>query len=96
MLDKKEGLDKISKELSKHIIEERGKGMGVGGPRQGDGGTDTCLCPECGTTSTHQRGTPCTEQKCPKCGASMAGASNSENKKESLSKIAKEFSKAII
>lgn len=52
----------------------RGEGQGVGGPRQGDGGTDTCKCPKCGYTTSHQRGTPCAEMKCPKCGSSMGGA----------------------
>ncbi len=36
---------------------------------QGPGGT--CVCPACGETAAHVRGTPCTEQKCPKCGAQM-------------------------
>lgn len=52
---------------------ERGKGRGVGGPRQGDGGTDTCVCPSCGATAKHERGKPCTGMSCPKCGAKMTG-----------------------
>ena len=52
---------------------ERGKGKGVGGPQQGDGGTDTCVCPECGTTAKHNRGTPCADMTCSKCGTKMAG-----------------------
>ena len=60
-------LEEIEQEL------ERGQGQGVGGPRQGDGGADTCVCPKCGATAPHQRGVPCVEQKCPKCGSSMVG-----------------------
>lgn len=52
----------------------RGEGQGVGGPRQGDGGTDTCKCPSCGYTASHERGKPCAEMKCPKCGTNMGGA----------------------
>ena len=51
----------------------RGRGQGVGGPRQGDGGTDACKCPECGATAFHPRGVPCVEIKCPKCGTAMVG-----------------------
>ncbi len=55
------------------LEKARGEGMGVGGPRQGDGGTDTCICPACKTEIPHTRGVPCSESKCPKCGASMMG-----------------------
>ena len=49
----------------------RGDGQGVGGPKQGDGGVDSCECSKCGAIAKHERGIPCLEQKCPKCGASM-------------------------
>jgi ferredoxin len=39
-----------------------GRGMGAGG---------TCVCPQCGTTAAHLRGTPCTAQNCPQCGTVM-------------------------
>jgi hypothetical protein len=29
------------------------------------------VCPNCGERSAHQAGTPCYDQKCPKCGAPM-------------------------
>ena len=41
---------------------------------QGDGGTDTCVCPKCGYKAEHDRGTPCNETDCPECGATMVGA----------------------
>lgn len=44
-------------------LEERfgwGGGLGLGG-------TDICICPECGYEMTHERGTPCNEIICPKC-----------------------------
>lgn len=53
--------------------EARGQGMGVGGPRQGDFGASTCVCPECGAKVSHPKGTPCLDLKCPKCGAAMQG-----------------------
>ena len=53
---------------------ERGQGQGVGESRQGDGGTSTCKCPNCETTVSHERGTPCNEINCKKCGSPMVGA----------------------
>jgi len=55
------------------IWETRGKGRGVGGPRQGDGGTDICVCPNCGFKVKHIRGIPCVKKRCPKCGSRMRG-----------------------
>lgn len=37
------------------------------------GGADMCVCPKCNTTTKHTKGTPCTDTKCPKCGATMIG-----------------------
>ena len=58
-----------------------GQGRGQGGGRgQFDvpeaGGntpvsTGECLCPSCGTTAPHRRGTPCAQMQCPKCGTFM-------------------------
>jgi predicted DNA-binding protein (UPF0251 family) len=39
-----------------------GKGLGPGGE---------CLCPKCGHKIPHERGVPCYEQECPKCGTEM-------------------------
>ncbi|MFP3913087.1 MAG: hypothetical protein ACLFUT_13515 [Desulfobacteraceae bacterium] len=44
----------------------RGRGGGFGA---GPGGS--CVCPNCGEKTAHQLGTPCYEQKCPKCGTAM-------------------------
>ncbi|MBW1902832.1 MAG: hypothetical protein JRJ20_14575 [Deltaproteobacteria bacterium] len=48
-----------------------GKGMG-GGRGMGQGGE--CVCPNCGEKAAHERGIPCFEIKCPKCGSSMTRA----------------------
>lgn len=45
-----------------------GSGQG-GGSGIGPGGF--CACPKCGEKVPHQAGTPCYDQKCPKCGAAM-------------------------
>jgi cation diffusion facilitator family transporter len=50
-------------------MEMRWKGR-MGGSGMGPGGE--CVCPRCGSTAPHQRGTPCFRQACPKCGARMA------------------------
>lgn len=52
-----------------YIDEARGEGTGP----EGTGGTDVCICPECGYETEHDRGVPCNEMKCPKCGATMTG-----------------------
>jgi hypothetical protein len=51
-----------------------GKGMGrMGGNRAGAGAGigGMCVCPSCGKTITHARGTPCSGIKCPDCGVNM-------------------------
>jgi hypothetical protein len=59
-----------------------GKGRGGGGQGRGGGGQGRkgdfgagpggyCVCRDCGERTTHPLGTPCYEQKCPKCGAAM-------------------------
>jgi len=63
------------------------RGLGVGGQRQGTGGTDTCECPKCGATAPHVRGIPCSETKCPKCGTPMQGM-NSESAFDELFVVA--------
>jgi len=57
-----------------------GRGLGQGGGRGrqpsgfGLGPGGDCVCLNCGARAAHQRGIPCYEQKCPKCGASMTRA----------------------
>ncbi len=36
------------------------------------GPVETCICPNCGTVISHQRGVPCFQTKCPNCGSPMA------------------------
>jgi hypothetical protein len=48
----------------------RGAGRGMmGGRGLGTGGE--CICPNCAYRATHQRGVPCYEGKCSKCGTPM-------------------------
>ena len=53
----------------------RGLGQGDGRGRQSGGfglGPDgECICPNCKTKASHQRGVPCFNQKCSKCGSLM-------------------------
>jgi hypothetical protein len=37
----------------------------------GLGPLGNCICPKCHYKAPHQRGVPCQEEKCPKCGAKM-------------------------
>lgn len=51
-----------------------GSGQGGGGRNRGGSGLGPkglCVCPDCGTTVQHKLGSPCTGEKCPKCGAFM-------------------------
>jgi hypothetical protein len=52
----------------------RGLGRGGGRGRMGGRGLGTggeCVCPNCGHRVSHQRGTPCYQLRCPKCGTPM-------------------------
>lgn len=52
------------------MVPPRGRGRGIG--RAGFGAPPhECVCPKCGYRIPHQRGVPCTSQKCPKCGTIM-------------------------
>jgi predicted Fe-Mo cluster-binding NifX family protein len=49
-----------------------GRGLGrMGGPKAA-GPVGECVCPKCGHREPHVWGIPCSQQKCPKCGANMA------------------------
>ncbi|MBW1801413.1 MAG: hypothetical protein JRJ85_11890 [Deltaproteobacteria bacterium] len=54
-----------------------GRGIGQGGSGRGLGGGFAagpggyCVCPNCGERAPHERGIPCFDQKCPRCGAEM-------------------------
>jgi predicted Fe-Mo cluster-binding NifX family protein len=53
----------------------QGKGQGggrgrMGGPAAGGPG-GVCVCPSCGEKAPHERGQPCNQVSCPKCGAKM-------------------------
>jgi hypothetical protein len=53
-----------------------GRGLGRGGGRGRMGGRSLgvggeCVCPNCGHRISHQRGTPCTQLRCPNCGSPM-------------------------
>lgn len=63
-----------SEEAFEAFVLAIGEGQGKGGGKQKVGGTDTCVCPECGKEVPHtERGTPCAEMECPECGAKMQG-----------------------
>jgi len=55
----------------------RGSGMGRGmrnivNNRAGAGPGGDCVCPACGAKKAHSQGMPCSNQRCPECGAFMA------------------------
>jgi len=44
-----------------------------GGRGMGPAGSSICICPKCGYQEAHQRGIPCNQVSCPKCGTLMKG-----------------------
>lgn len=61
----------------------RGTGCGGGARRagfaggarmrvRGAGPSAEAVCPQCGAKAPHEPGIPCFQQKCPKCGSTMA------------------------
>lgn len=51
--------------------EMPGKGMNQKSGSGKLGPAGNCVCVKCGETIVHQKGVPCSEEKCPKCGGSM-------------------------
>jgi len=74
--------DEIDDDEEEEIEEEkaRGDGQGNGGERQGDGGADTCTCPECGAVTKKEKGVPCSSLICSECDVKLTGTN--EKKKE--------------
>lgn len=60
--------------------EHRRHDMGAGG---------SCVCPKCDHRIPHQRGVPCQEERCPKCGAKLL-REGSEHHRLFLAKQAKQ------
>ena len=48
-----------------------GQGRGRQGGALAEGAVGICLCPKCGHREPHERGVPCVQKQCSKCGASM-------------------------
>jgi len=61
----------VSLSDSNQFLEGGLKRRGRQPKRFGLGPGGFCVCPACGTKIPHQRGIPCYQQKCPKCGQRM-------------------------
>jgi len=65
---------KMVQPIGKGLGLGRGRGAGGRGRMGGEfaaGPKGTCVCPKCGAKASHQTGTPCYQQKCPKCQSPM-------------------------
>ncbi len=77
----KEGLDMRAKNQGQACPRGKAQGKGQGRVQGGaasagvKAGTSsgTCTCPGCGHQTPHEKGVPCMNIKCPKCGAAMRG-----------------------
>jgi predicted Fe-Mo cluster-binding NifX family protein len=78
------GINEGNQEVNTMMPRGRGLGAGVGrGQGQSDRGAGrmggsrkagpvgSCVCPQCGLEAPHERGVPCSERQCPKCGTQM-------------------------
>ena len=79
-------------------VKTRGEGQGVGKPKQGDGGAESCKCPKCGTVYKKEKDEPCNNKVCPKCKVKLEGknhthASDTKTNKRRLKKMSEEEAK---
>ncbi len=56
-------------EKRRSVMPGKGMNQQSGSGKMGPAGN--CVCVKCGETIVHQRGVPCSDEKCPKCGGSM-------------------------
>jgi predicted Fe-Mo cluster-binding NifX family protein len=49
----------------------RGQGQGRMGGSQAGGAIGFCVCTKCGHREAHERGVPCIQKQCPKCGTAL-------------------------
>jgi len=64
-------------------------------PLIGKNGIDKCYCEECGKTFSHERGVPCSETKCPECGAMMKPVTGEEEPNVEGAEDKKKWSKDV-
>jgi uncharacterized protein len=63
--------------LGQGPIGGAGRGQSAGGGRGRMGGPNSagpggqCICPGCDYKTAHAAGQPCSDKKCPKCGAKL-------------------------
>lgn len=76
------GTNKEEYEMNGKGTKRTGKGGGQGRSQTGQkrgrmggplaaGDVGTCFCPKCGHREPHERGVPCMQKQCPKCGTAM-------------------------
>jgi Na+-translocating ferredoxin:NAD+ oxidoreductase subunit B len=67
----------------------RDNGRGKNRMNQGLGIQGTCYCPKCGYEASHQRGVPCFDMTCPKCGSVMTRQGLNPSESGNLKSVAK-------
>lgn len=98
------GIDSKEQMTTKEIISrgkkedvmDVGEQKGMGGSAMGRGGEEYCKCSKCGYEMKHERGKPCNEFKCPKCGEVMGpGGGVHGGKKESVADLVNRLNEVI-
>lgn len=68
--------------MQKHVERKEPPRKAAGMVRDGLGPIGTCVCQYCGYLEEHQKGVPCNQMKCPRCGVTLKRQDGNINKEK--------------